>query len=164
LVVTKVQEVCVNEYEPQIAPYQVPRDEQEGDRWILDDLEPIIAPFESHAEFQEDEGDDLNTQECSLVPPISEDENFSEEEPHFNQVEVNQQGISFVPILVEASSLPFIVVVQEQLNMISLQHEIHFWFNQRMMSLTLCLRFHIERLFFGILRLIRSWISEFNMT
>jgi hypothetical protein len=80
LVVTKVQEVCVIEDEPQLAPCQVPRDEQEGDSPILDDLEPIVAPFESHAEFQEDEGEDLNTQECSLVPPISEDEKFQEEE------------------------------------------------------------------------------------
>jgi hypothetical protein len=67
LVVKEVQEVCVIEDETQLAPYQVPRDEQEGDSPILDDLEPIVAPVESHAEFQEDEGEDLNTQECSLV-------------------------------------------------------------------------------------------------
>ena len=102
-----MQEVCVIEDKPQLALYQVPRDEQEGYSPILDDLEPIASPFESHAEFQEDEGEDLNTQECSLVPPISEDEKFQEEEPHVNQVEINQH---------EFSSLPIIVVVQEQLD------------------------------------------------
>jgi hypothetical protein len=52
LVVTEVQEVCVIEDEPQLALYQVPRDEQEGDSPILDDPEPIAAPFESHAKFK----------------------------------------------------------------------------------------------------------------
>jgi hypothetical protein len=70
--------------------------------------------FESHAEFQEDEGEDLNTQECSLVPPISEDEKFQEEEPQVNQVEISQQ---------EFSSLPITVVVQEQLDQTPLQQE-----------------------------------------
>jgi hypothetical protein len=37
LVVTEVQEVCVIEDEPQLAPCQVPKDEQEGDSPILDD-------------------------------------------------------------------------------------------------------------------------------
>ena len=37
LVVTEVQEVYVIEDEPQLAPYQVPRDEQEGYSPILDD-------------------------------------------------------------------------------------------------------------------------------
>jgi hypothetical protein len=64
LVVIEVQEVCVIEDEPQLAPYQVPRDKQVGDSTISDDPEPIASPFESHAEFQEDEGEDLNTQEC----------------------------------------------------------------------------------------------------
>jgi hypothetical protein len=72
LVVTKVQEACVIEDEPQLAPYQVPKDEQEGDSPISGELEPIVAPFESHAEFQEDEGEYLNTQDCSLVPLINE--------------------------------------------------------------------------------------------
>jgi hypothetical protein len=52
LVVREVQEVCVNEDKPQLAPYHVPRNEQEGDSPILDDPEPIAAPFESHLEFQ----------------------------------------------------------------------------------------------------------------
>jgi hypothetical protein len=56
----------------------------------------------------------LNTQECSLVPPISEDEKFQEEEPHVNQVEISQQ---------EFSSLPITVVVQEQLDHTPLQQE-----------------------------------------
>ena len=56
----------------------------------------------------------LNTQECSLVPPISEDENFQEEEPQVNQVEISQH---------EFSSLPIIVVVQEQLDQTPLQQE-----------------------------------------
>jgi hypothetical protein len=47
LVVIEVQEVCVIEDEPQLAPHQVPRDEQEGDSPILDDMEPMVAPFES---------------------------------------------------------------------------------------------------------------------
>jgi hypothetical protein len=64
VVVTEIQEVCVIEDEPQLALYQVPRDEQEGDSPILDDPKPIVAPFESHAEFQEDEGENLKTQEC----------------------------------------------------------------------------------------------------
>jgi hypothetical protein len=55
-----VQEVCITEDEPQLAPYQVSRNKQEGDNPILDDPKPIATPFESHAEFQEDEGEDLN--------------------------------------------------------------------------------------------------------
>ena len=51
------------------------------------------------------------TLECSGVPPISEDEKFQEEEPQVNQVEINQQGISSMPILQEASSLPIRAVV-----------------------------------------------------
>jgi hypothetical protein len=51
LVVIEVQEVCVIEDELQLAPYQVPRDEQEGDSPILDDQEPKAALFESHVEF-----------------------------------------------------------------------------------------------------------------
>jgi hypothetical protein len=111
LVVTKVQEVRVIKDEPQLAPCQVLKDDQEGDSPILDDLEPIVAPFESHAEFQEDECEYVITLECSWVPPITEDENFQEEEPHVNQVEINQQRISSVPILEEASSFPITVVV-----------------------------------------------------
>jgi hypothetical protein len=61
------------------------------------------------------------TLECSWVPPISEDEKFQEDEPHVNQVEINQQGISFVPILEVASSLPITTVVEEQLDLIPLQ-------------------------------------------
>jgi hypothetical protein len=71
-----VQEVCVIEDELQLTLYQVPRDEHEGYSPILDDPEQIAAPFKSHAEFQEDEGEDFSTQECLLVPPISEDEKF----------------------------------------------------------------------------------------
>jgi hypothetical protein len=56
----------------------------------------------------------LNTQECSLVPPISKDEKFQEEEPQVNQVEVSQQ---------EASSFPITTVVHEQLDLISLKQE-----------------------------------------
>jgi hypothetical protein len=102
LVNTEVQEVCVIEDEPQIAPYQVPREEQEGDSPILDDLEPTTAPIESQAEFHEDYGEDVITLECSWVPLISEDENFQEEEPQGNQVEISQQGIASMPILVVA--------------------------------------------------------------
>jgi hypothetical protein len=56
----------------------------------------------------------LNTQECSLVPLISKDENFQndEEEPKVNQVEINQQ---------EITSLPILAVDQEQLDQIPLQ-------------------------------------------
>jgi hypothetical protein len=49
-----------------------------------------------------------------LVPPISDDENFQEEEPQVNQVEMDQQEISFVPIP---------VVVQEQFDQIPLPQE-----------------------------------------
>jgi hypothetical protein len=62
------------------------------------------------------------TQECSWVPPISEDETFQEdekfqeEEPHVNQVEINEHGISSMSILVEASSFPITAVVQEHLD------------------------------------------------
>jgi hypothetical protein len=124
-----VQEVLVSKDEPQLAPYQVPRDKQEDGVSSLDDQEPIVAPFEPHAEFQEDEGEDLNIQQCSLVPPISEnekfqeDEKFQEEEPQVNQVEISQQGTSSVPILVEATSLPITTEVQEQLDLIPLQQE-----------------------------------------
>jgi hypothetical protein len=90
---------------------------------FLDDMEPIAASIESQFEFQEDEGEDLNTQECSLVPPISEYEKLQEEEPQVNQVEISQQGISYVPILEDASSLPCTAVVQEQLDPIPLQQE-----------------------------------------
>jgi hypothetical protein len=96
LVLIEVQEVYVIEYEPQLASCQVPKDEHEGDSPILDDLEQIATPIESHAEFQEDEGEDGITLECSWVPPISKDErlqvdeNFQEEEPHVNQVEINE--------------------------------------------------------------------------
>jgi hypothetical protein len=62
LVVIEVQEVCVIEDEPQLAPYQVPIDEQKGVSPILDHQEPEAAQFESHAEFQEDEGEDVITQ------------------------------------------------------------------------------------------------------
>ena len=80
LVVKAMHEVLITKDEPQLAPCQVLKDEQDNHGLGLDDLEPIIAPFESHAEFKEDEGEDLNTQECSLVPPISEDEKFQEDE------------------------------------------------------------------------------------
>jgi hypothetical protein len=71
----------------------------------------------------------LNTQECSSVPPISEDENFQEdekfleEEPQISQVEISQHGISSVQILIEASSLPITAMVQEWLDLIPLQQE-----------------------------------------
>ena len=71
----------------------------------------------------------MNTQECSFVPLISEDENFQkdenflEEEPHISQVEINQQGISSMQILLEASSFPITAVVQEQFDLIPLQQE-----------------------------------------
>jgi hypothetical protein len=76
LVVTEVQEVCVIEYEPQLALYQAFRDEQEGDSPILNDPEPIAAPFESHAKFQEDEGEDLNTQSVHWFLPLVKRKNF----------------------------------------------------------------------------------------
>jgi hypothetical protein len=102
---------------------------QDGDSSILDDSKPIATPIESHAKFQENEGEDVITLECSRVPPISEDERlqedekFQEEEPQVNQVEISQQGISSVPILVDASSFPITAVVQEQLDQIPLQQE-----------------------------------------
>jgi hypothetical protein len=77
--------------------YQVPRDEQDDDDSYLNDQEPVVAPLESYAEFQEDEGEDLNAQECSLVPSISDDEKFQEEEPQVNQVELDQQETSSLP-------------------------------------------------------------------
>jgi hypothetical protein len=46
-----------------------------------------------------------------MVPSISDDENFQEEEPQVNQVETSQQ---------EASFLPIATVVQEQLDQIPL--------------------------------------------
>ena len=118
-----MQEFYVIEDEPQFAPCQAPKDEHEGDSPILDDLEPIATPIESQVEFQEDEGEDVITLECSWVPPISEDGKFQEEEPQVNQLEINQQGISSVPILEEASSLPITTVVQEQFDQIPLQQE-----------------------------------------
>jgi hypothetical protein len=66
------------------------------------------------------------TLECSWVPPISEDERlqvdetFQEEEPDVNWVEINQQGISSVPILVEASFFLITTMVQEHLDQIPL--------------------------------------------
>jgi hypothetical protein len=59
--VKAVREVLVSKYEPQLAPCQVPRDNQNDHPSCLDYPEPIAAPFESRAEFQEDEGEDLNT-------------------------------------------------------------------------------------------------------
>jgi len=64
-----------------------------------------------------------HTQECSLVPSKSDDKQIQVEEPQGNQVEISQQGISYVPILVEAPSLPIIAEVEEKLDMISLQQE-----------------------------------------
>jgi hypothetical protein len=117
-VVKAVQEVLVTKDEPQLAPCQVPRDKQDDHgASSLDDQEPVAIPLESYAEFHEDEDEGLNTQECSLVPPISEDgkfledEKFQVEKPQVNQVEISQQGISSVPILVEASSFPITVVI-----------------------------------------------------
>jgi hypothetical protein len=74
--------------------------------------EPIAAPVESYALFQEDEGEDLHTHDCSLVPLISEDEKFQEEEPQVNQVEISQQEISYFPIP---------ITVQDQLDQTPLQ-------------------------------------------
>jgi hypothetical protein len=71
-----VQEVCVIEDEPQLAPCQVPKDEHEGDSPILDDLEPIVAPFESQAELQEDEGEDVITLECHGFLPFTKMKSF----------------------------------------------------------------------------------------
>jgi hypothetical protein len=93
--------------------HQVPIDEWDDGPLGLDDQEPIIVPLEPDTEFQEDEGEDLNTQECSLVPLISEDEKF-QEEPQVNQAKTSQQ---------EASNLPITAVVQEQLDPIPLQQE-----------------------------------------
>jgi hypothetical protein len=42
-IVKVVQGVCVIKYEPQLALYQVPRDEHEGYSPILDDPKPIVA-------------------------------------------------------------------------------------------------------------------------
>jgi hypothetical protein len=96
--------------------------EQEGDSPILDDPDPIATPIESQAKFQENESEDVITLECSWVPPSSEDENF-QEETQVNQVEINQQRISSMPILEEASSLPCTTVVQEQFDLIPLQQQ-----------------------------------------
>jgi hypothetical protein len=71
LMVKAVKDVLVFKDEPQLAPCEVPKDEHDDHSSGLDYLEPIATPFESHAEFQEDEGEDLNTQQCSLVPLIS---------------------------------------------------------------------------------------------
>ena len=127
-VVRATQKVLVTKDEPQLAPCQVPKDKQDNHGSGLDDLKPIATPFESNAEFQEDEGEDAITLECSWVPPISEDESqedekFQEEEPRVNQVDISQQGISSVLILVEASSLPITIVVREKLDMIPLQQQ-----------------------------------------
>jgi hypothetical protein len=73
----------------------------------LDDQEPVVAPLEPYAMFHEDEGEDVNTQECSWVPSISNDEKFQEEKSHVNQVEISQQ---------KASSFPITTVVQEKLD------------------------------------------------
>jgi hypothetical protein len=70
---------------------QISREEQVDNDSGSDDPEPIVAPFESQTEFKEDEGEYLNTQECSLVPPIREDEKFQEEESQVNQVEVSEK-------------------------------------------------------------------------
>jgi hypothetical protein len=94
-----------------LALCQIPRDEQVDDSSGLDDQEIVVAPLEPHVEVHGNEGEDLNTQECSLVPPISGDEKFQEEEPQVNQPEISQQ---------EASSFPFTIVVQEQLDQITL--------------------------------------------
>jgi len=56
----------------------------------------------------------LTVQECSLVPSISDDEKFRDEEPQVNLVELDQQ---------ETSSTPLLVVVQEQLDHTPLQQE-----------------------------------------
>jgi hypothetical protein len=69
------------EDEPQLAPYQVPRDEEDGEGSILDDQEPIVAPLESYAEFREGEDQELSALVCSLTH-FSEDGKFQEEEPH----------------------------------------------------------------------------------
>jgi hypothetical protein len=127
-------------------------------------IQPIAAPIESQAEFQEDEGEDVITLECSWVPPISEDEKFQEEEPQVNQVEINQQGISSVPILEEASSLPITAVVQEQLDPIPLQQEEPLLVQPEDDVPYTLPTFCIQRLFFRIQRLIRAWILEFTMT
>jgi hypothetical protein len=107
-------EVHVTKDEPQLAPSQVPRDEQDDGPLGLDDQEPKATPLEPYAKFHEDEGENLNTQECSSFPRISDDEKFQEEEPQINQVEIGQQETSFVPIP---------VVVQEQLEQLPLQQE-----------------------------------------
>jgi hypothetical protein len=109
LVVKAVQEVLVTKDEPQFALCQVPRDGKGDGPSGLDDQEPVATRLEPYAEINGDEGEYLNTQECSFVPRISDDEKFQEEEPQVNQVEMNQQEISSVPIL---------VVVQEQLDQI----------------------------------------------
>jgi hypothetical protein len=112
--VKAVQEVLVSKDEPQLTTCQVPRDKQDDLPSGLDYPEPIDSSFESHAEFQEDEGEDFNTLEYSLVPLISEDEKFQEEEPQVNQVEISQH---------EIASFPIPVVVQEQLDQTPLQQE-----------------------------------------
>ena len=83
--------------EPQLVLYQVLRDKLDDGGSGLDDLELVVAPLEWYAEFQEDEVEDLNTQGCSLVPS-GEDDKFQEEEPQVNQVELDQQEMSYVPI------------------------------------------------------------------
>jgi hypothetical protein len=110
-VVTRAQEFLVIEEEPQLAPYQVPGDEQDDDGSGLNDQEPVAAPLESYAEFHEDEGEELSVQECSLVHS-SDDDKFQEEEPQVNHVEINQQ---------ETSSLHIPTVVQEQFDQLPLQ-------------------------------------------
>jgi hypothetical protein len=128
-VVTRAQEFLVIEEEEQLAPYQVPGDEQDDDGSSLDDQEPVVAPLESYAEFHEDEDEELSVQVCSLVHS-SDDDKFQEEEPQVNYVEFNQQ---------ETSSLHIPAVVQEQFDQIPLQQGSNFWFNQKMIPLTICL-------------------------
>jgi hypothetical protein len=77
----------------------------------VNDQEPVVAPFESYVEFQEDEGEDLSVQECSLVHS-NNDDNFQQEEPQVNHVEINQQ---------ETSSLHIPAVVPEQFDQLPLQ-------------------------------------------
>jgi hypothetical protein len=47
------RKILVIEEEEELAPYQVPGDEQDEDGSSLDDREPLVAPLESYAEFHE---------------------------------------------------------------------------------------------------------------
>jgi hypothetical protein len=114
--------------EENLSCYQVPRDELYNDS-SLKDQEPVVAPLESYAEFHEDEGEDLNAQQCSLVPSMSDDEQFQEEEPQVHQVRMVQ---------LKAPSMPILVVVQEQLDQLPLQQEEPI-FQPKDDVLTLCL-------------------------